>query len=1116
MTKRYRTIHDSDSRPATVRTRFSASPLPAATAARRVLGLAAAVVALAFAPAAHAQTACDADTNGDGIVDSADLNTLLSEWGPCTGCGADLDDDGQVDSADLGALLSLWGSPCEQLEWATILEFDPDPAVVTDGALRKAMAATGLPWRVVDTATQIEMLLVPPGTFNMGCSASSATACLSGESPVHAVTITEPYYIGRYEVTQAQWTAAMGSNPSSYQAASTEVPAAQVPNRPVELVSWFRIQSFLAATDMRFPTEAEWEFAYRAGTTTAFHSMPGFPSGTDDEAQVGPIGWFNSNSPNQTRPVGQKAANALGLHDMSGNVLELVYDWRDLNYYASSPSTNPLGPLSGAFRAARGGSYFSASGGARASGRTGVAPRSAFINVGFRVARSVASSAPSIASVSPSSGPSVGGTLITITGTNLNENMTVSVGDAVATSLSFVSPTTVVAVTPAGAVGTAKDIVVSTAAGASALPASFTHLETTVPGVTVLEAAPDPAVVTSASRRAAIVNTGLPWRVRDNATQIEMLLVPPGAFSMGCSPSNLSGCSSDESPVRTVTLTDPYYLGRYEVTQAQWVARMGSNPSGFQSASAQVPAAQVPNRPVERVTWNQTQNFLTPAGLRLPTEAEWERAYRAGTTTAYHAMPGFTNGTNDEAQVGNIGWFTGNAASQTRPVGQKAANGFGFHDMAGNVAEWVRDWYVGDYYSWGPSSNPEQTIVATERGSRGGSYTVAAWGLRSSERFFGLPDTTYSDAGFRAARSSALAAISSVAPDQGSTAGGTLITLSGRNFSTATAVAIGGAPATNVTVLSDTLMRVTTPAGTVGPASVTVTNSLGDSTTLGVFTYTASPTWYEVLEQNPDPAVVTNESMRSAIIATGLPWRVRDRGTLIEMLLVPPGSFDMGCSLPDGFTACEARALPIHTVELTSAFYMGRYEVTQAQWMLWMVSNPSNFSKGSPEVPWSQVPNRPVDSTSWNMIQPFLTLTGLRLPTEAEWEYAYRAGTTTAFHSMPGFPNGTNDSAQLGTISWFSGNAVNQTRPVGQKAANALGLHDMAGNVTEWVNDWYSDTYYASSPPTNPPGPATGEVRVVRGGRYSQAFGSHVSSKRDWDWPYETGFRTGFRVARTP
>ncbi|MFN9125143.1 MAG: SUMF1/EgtB/PvdO family nonheme iron enzyme, partial [bacterium] len=973
-----------------------------------------------------------------------------------------------------------------------------------------AMAATGLPWRVVDTATQIEMLLVPPGTFNMGCSASSATACGSSESPVHAVTITEPYYIGRYEVTQAQWTAAMGSNPSSYQTASTEVPAAQVPNRPVEAVTWIRIQSFLAATGMRFPTEAEWEFAYRAGTTTAFHSMPGFPSGTNDEAQVDSIGWFNSNSPGQTRPVGQKAANALGLHDMSGNVLELVYDWRDVNYYASSPSTNPLGPLSGALRAARGGSYFVAPGSLRASSRTGFDPRSSFINVGFRVARSVASSAPSIASVSPSSGPSVGGTVITITGTNLNENMTVHVGDAAATSLSFVSPTTVLAVTPPGAVGTAKDIVVSTAAGASVLPASFTHLETTVPGVTVLEAAPDPAVVTSASRRASILDSGLPWRVRDNATQIEMLLVPSGSFTMGCSPSNLTGCAVDENPTRTVTLTDAFYLGRYEVTQAQWVARMGSNPSQFQSASAQVPAAQVPNRPVSRVTWNQAQSFLTPAGLRLPTEAEWERAYRAGTTTAYHRMPEFTNGTNDEAQLGNIAWFSGNAVSQTRPVGQKAANGLGFHDMSGNVAEWVRDWYVGDFYGWGPSINPEQTVAMTERAARGGGYLSTAWESRSSARFLGLPGTVYNDGGLRAARSATVAAVTSIAPGQGSTAGGTLITLSGRNFSTATAVSIGDAPATNITVLSDTLMRVTTPAGTVGPASVTVTNSFGSATTLGVFTYTASPTWYEVLEQNPDPAVVTNESMRNAIIATGLPWRVRDRGTQIEMLLVPSGTFDMGCMLPTG---CQTWALPVHPVELTSAFYMGRYEVTQAQWMLWMGSNPSEFSKGSPEVPWSQVLNRPVERTSWNMIQPFLALTGLRLPTEAEWEYAYRAGTTTSYHSMPGFPNGTDDAAQLGTISWFTGNAVSQTRPVGQKAANALGLHDMTGNVSEWTNDFLSDTYYASSPSTDPPGPATGEVRVVRGGSIYD-YAALRSFHRDWDWPYQADGSLGFRVAR--
>jgi formylglycine-generating enzyme required for sulfatase activity len=265
MTKHHRTSHNSACRPATIRTRFSASPLPGAAAARRVLGLAAAVVALAFAPAAHAQTACDADINADGTVGASDLAALLGAWGACSGCAADVNNDGLVDAADLSALLGLWGGTCSQLPWATVLEFAPDPAVVTNGSLRKAIAATGLPWRVRDNGTQIEMLLVPPGTFNMGCSTSTSFSCVTDENPVHAVTLTNAYYIGRYEVTQAQWTARMGSNPSFFQSASAQVPAAQVPNRPVESVSWNTIQGFLSATGLRLPTEAEWEYAYRAG-----------------------------------------------------------------------------------------------------------------------------------------------------------------------------------------------------------------------------------------------------------------------------------------------------------------------------------------------------------------------------------------------------------------------------------------------------------------------------------------------------------------------------------------------------------------------------------------------------------------------------------------------------------------------------------------------------------------------------------------------------------------------------------------------------------------------------------------------------------------------------------
>jgi formylglycine-generating enzyme required for sulfatase activity len=148
----------------------------------------------------------------------------------------------------------------------------------------------------------------------------------------------------------------------------------------------------------------------------------------------------------------------------------------------------------------------------------------------------------------------------------------------------------------------------------------------------------------------AIIVTGLPWRVRDNASNIEMLLVPPGTFTMGCSASSSHACFPDESPLHQVTLS-AFYMGRYEVTQAQWLTEMGSNPSNFQGASYPDAAS----RPVEMVSWNMIQPFCTQNSLRLPTEAEREYAYRAGTTTAFHSMGPFPNGTNDDTMVGNIG-----------------------------------------------------------------------------------------------------------------------------------------------------------------------------------------------------------------------------------------------------------------------------------------------------------------------------------------------------------------------------------------------------------------------------------------------------------------------------
>ena len=328
----------------------------------------------------QANAQCPADVNHDQRVDAIDLAAVVSAWGTNgSKTGTDINDDGLVEGADLTLILSSWGQ-CPTLTWATVLEWEPDAAVVTNGTMRNAITASGLPWRVRDNSSNIEMLLVPPGTFQMGCiMGSDSENCSLPEQPVHTVTLTSAYYLGRYEVTQAQWQAQMGSNPSFYKQ------QADSPSRPVEQVSWNTIQNFLSATALRLPTEAEWEFACRAGTTTPFHSGPGFPNGTTNDDLVVTIAWYHANSRWATHAVGGKAANALGMHDMLGNVWEWQSDC--FGWYSSEAQTNPTGPVSGLGPVLRGGSWGHPTDSVRSSGRTYDWPDGASNNVGFRVAR---------------------------------------------------------------------------------------------------------------------------------------------------------------------------------------------------------------------------------------------------------------------------------------------------------------------------------------------------------------------------------------------------------------------------------------------------------------------------------------------------------------------------------------------------------------------------------------------------------------------------------------------------------------------------------------------------------------------------------------------------------
>lgn len=211
----------------------------------------------------------------------------------------------------------------------------------------------------------------------------------------------------------------------------------------------------------------------------------------------------------------------------------------------------------------------------------------------------------------------------------------------------------------------------------------------------------------------------------------------------------------------------------------------------------------------------------------------------------------------------------------------------------------------------------------------------------------------------------------------------------------------------------------------------------------------------------------------------------------MEFVKIPAGSFMMGSDRKDD-------EKPIHKVTVNYEFYMGKYEVTQEQYESVTGSNPSSFKN---------CPKCPVESVSWEDAQEFIRKLNAkndgykyRLPTEAEWEYAARAGTTGDFYG------------NLDSIAWYDGNSDGKTHPVGQKQANAFGLYDMSGNVWEWCQDWYSD--YPSGAVTNPTGATSGSYRVLRGGGWFYVAVFLRSAIRFGYPPWERSYDLGFRVVR--
>jgi formylglycine-generating enzyme required for sulfatase activity len=233
-----------------------------------------------------------------------------------------------------------------------------------------------------------------------------------------------------------------------------------------------------------------------------------------------------------------------------------------------------------------------------------------------------------------------------------------------------------------------------------------------------------------------------------NSIGVEFVKISAGSFEMGCSFGD-SECFPDEKPQHKVKIAKSFYMGKYEVTQGQWMSVMGNgffgiggnNPSRFSSCGDSCP--------VENVSWNEVQDYIQklckkenmdPCKYRLPTEAEWEYAARAGKKTRYYW---------GDRMEGSYAWYSGNSKSTTHPVGEKKPNAWGLYDMIGNVWEYVQDWYDSNFYAKSQFSDPKAPESGEGPVLRGGSWLDPDRDCRLSARIRLQPDEKYSNRGFR-------------------------------------------------------------------------------------------------------------------------------------------------------------------------------------------------------------------------------------------------------------------------------------------------------------------------------------------------------------------------------
>jgi formylglycine-generating enzyme required for sulfatase activity len=568
--------------------------------------------------------------------------------------------------------------------------------------------------------------------------------------------------------------------------------------------------------------------------------------------------------------------------------------------------------------------------------------------------------------------------------------------------------------------------------------------------------------------------------------------IPAGEFVMG-SPEEEAGRFFDEGPQHPVRISRGFWLFDTPCTQALWEAVMGRNPSEFRSLT----------RPVEHVSWEDCQAFvkrlnglLEGLNLSLPSEAQWEYACRAGTTKATYAGDLKILGLNDAPLLDGIAWYGGNCGVRyelaegydmsswpqkqydsktggSRPVGGKAPNAWGLYDMLGNVWEWCQDGWDAKFYAKSLRDDPITPAEAfADRVIRGGSWYAYAKDVRAASRNWKEPDGRDRRIGFRCGEFQSSGPVS---------AGRGVERGESRSERSAEQRSDCESPSeTRWLRLGD---REAGPWDFPGLTTVRLSSDVEELT---IRTMTR-PDWASAIGR--DAFGLWAEFTIKETVRQRLRW-------------IPPGRFVMG-SPPEEVGRNDNEG-PQRIVRISEGFWLFDTPCTQELWEAVMGKNPSRFRS----------PTRPIVGVSWGDCQAFVErLNGLleglvlSLPSEAQWEYACRAGSTAKY------PFG-DEETQLGDHAWFSDNSGNETHAVGQKLPNAWGLYDILGNVWEWCQDGYDTEVYKKSPRQDPIASAQeSAAQVIRGGSWhSDARVVRAAVQVEYDPTFragDLGFRCG-------